>query len=258
MNEHLDAVLAIASDLLRQASEADSPLNPTDFYCEGWMTALTLAVVNDNNIDLSPFRAADGGRWWREAGLRSPINNIGTTWADAVLGHFDRRAGTKRGIKLRPDATQFVVVEAKINAPLSASTKNADDFDQVARNVASMACEVNLAKLDPARFTSLGFYVVSSKEHEGTHHSLVDKASIERKMRARIDKSIEPVHTALEQWYTGPFRRLMDRLTLESITWESVIERVKQAAPDPGLILDAFYQKCRTLARGVPREDCLR
>jgi hypothetical protein len=246
--EHLDAILAITLDLLRQASEADSPLNPTDFYCEGWMTALTLAVVNDNCIDLPPFCVVEGGRWWREVGLRSPISNIGTTWADAVLGHFDRRKQTKRGIQIRPNATQFVVIEAKINAPLSAKTAHADDFDQVARYVASMAFELGIAQVDFSLFGSLGFYVVSSNEYVATHQCLVKRDSIERKVWARIADYDEPRRTDMERWFQDPFHRLLDHLTLECITWESVIQRTRQAAPEQGELLNAFYQQCRKLA----------
>ncbi|QDU18989.1 hypothetical protein [Urbifossiella limnaea] len=46
MNAHqLNAILDLASGLIRRSSEADSPLKPTDFYCEGWLTALTALIV---------------------------------------------------------------------------------------------------------------------------------------------------------------------------------------------------------------------
>jgi hypothetical protein len=247
---HLDAILAIASNLLRQTCDADSPIKPTDFYCEGWMTALTLAVVEETNIYLPPFNVVAGGRWWREAGLRSPFPDEGTTKVDAILGHFDRRAGTKRGIRLRPDATQLVVVEAKINSALSGKTTNATDFDQAARNVACMACELNLDEAGLSRLTSLGFYVISSAEYRMTHCALVNRASIERCVLARIDGfNTDPCRPALDQWYTNRFQPFMDKVKLECLTWEAIVKSVEKRAPGRGPMLDAFYKQCRELAR---------
>ena len=40
------------------------------------------------------------------------------------------------GARLLPDATQLMVIKAKIFSPLSGGTRNAPGFDQAARNVA--------------------------------------------------------------------------------------------------------------------------
>ena len=68
--------------LLGHAHEADSPVKPTDFYNEGWLTALTLSVAA-SGVDLLPFRIAPHTRWWTEALMRSPFN--------------PRRRGDRRG-----------------------------------------------------------------------------------------------------------------------------------------------------------------
>ncbi len=255
--EHLNSILALATGLLRQTTADDSPLKPTDFFNEGWMTALTLAVVNDaqNPLDLPPFSVAQGGHWWHEAGLRSPFPREGTTWADAVLGHFDRRTKTKRGIQFRTDATQFNVIEAKLHAKLSAKTTNDPDFDQAVRTVANMANELASAGVEASQLTSVRFSVIAPAECVETHRALVARESIERKVRARMDGYNEPCRSAMERWYEGPFRRLLDAIQLECLTWEAVIGQVERLAPDRGQVLAAFYQQCRYLARLRDREE---
>jgi len=253
--QDLNQILSLAGGLLRQAHGMDSPIKPTDFYEEGWMTSLTMAVVAETGIDLPPFRITPTARWWREGLLRSPFNRKfrgdqrgeGLTHADTVIGHFDRRGTTKRGIAVRANATQLDVVEAKINSPLSGRTSNATGFDQAARSVACMAFELDTAHADLTRFGSLGFYVVSSEEYMATHQGLLTRDSIEQKVRARIANYDEPWRSNLVLWCEGPFRRLLDRISLQCFTLESVINQAKQVVPTHGQMLDAFYQQCRDL-----------
>jgi hypothetical protein len=80
--------------------------------------------------------------------------------ADAVVGHFDFKAGTKTGLVLRRDATQFVVLEAKIGSRLSSGTTNATTFNQAARNVACIAHALSQADRPPNQMES-GFYVLA-------------------------------------------------------------------------------------------------
>ena len=82
------------------------------------------------------------------------------TRADAVVGHFDFKAGTKTGLVLRRDATQFVVLEAKIGSRLSSGTTNATTFNQAARNVACIAHALSQADRPPNQMES-GFYVLA-------------------------------------------------------------------------------------------------
>lgn len=250
----LNCILDRVGDLLSHAHEADSPLKPTDFYNEGWMAALTLSVAA-SGVDMLPFRIAPNARWWTEALLRSPFNprrrgdrrGEGLTNADALVGHFDRRGDTKRGVHVRADATQLVVIEAKLGARLSARTDNAEGFDQAARSVSCMAYELDLSGVDVTRCTSLGFCVLAPEYTLDVHRPLVSRNSIEDRVRARLEQYDEPWRASLEQWFAGPFRRLLDCLTLECVSWESVIARVIAASAEQGRMLSAFYQACRTL-----------
>ena len=56
-----------------------------------------------------------------------------------MIGHLNigRRGATD--LSLRPDATRFAVIEAKIYGKLSPGVRNAPFFDQAARSVACIA-----------------------------------------------------------------------------------------------------------------------
>jgi hypothetical protein len=249
---HLNQVTDLASNLLRQTINDDSPLKPSDFFCEGWLTALTIAVVNKHGLDVPPFTVPPKGRWWCEAGLRSRFKpkkrsdkrGEGVTWVDAVIGHFDGSKGKKRGIQIREDATHLDVVEAKLNSPLSKKTSNASGYDQAARNAACIAHE--LADGDLSRFATLRFTVVAPEKHIEKHRHLATRASIERKVRARIDNYAEPEREGHLKWYTQRFLPMMDRMIVQCVAWEEVIKQVEERAAEPGCGLRAFYEECDT------------
>jgi hypothetical protein len=120
---------------------------PTEIFNEGWMLRLLLYAVQTLGINSTPLAFEDGARWYSEALLGSSFGRQhradplaeGVTNADGVIGHFDFRPATKAGLRLRPGAKQFVVVEAKMFSKLSTGTKNARTYNQAARNVACMA-----------------------------------------------------------------------------------------------------------------------
>ena len=87
------------------------------------------------------------------------------TQADGVIGHV--RVGgdeTLTNITLRPDATQFIVTEAKLFAPLKKGVKALPNFDQAARSVACMAQVLSNAHRLPRDFSSLGFFVLAPRQ----------------------------------------------------------------------------------------------
>lgn len=249
---HLNQITDLASSLLRQTINGDSPLKPSDFFCEGWLTALTIAVVKREGLDVPLFKVPPGAHWWCEAGLRSRFKpkkrsdkrGEGVTWVDGVIGHFDCRR--KRGIEIRRDATHLHVLEAKLNSPLSKKTSNASGYDQAARNVACIAHEVELAGGEPSRFATLRFTVVAPAKHREKHQHLLTRTSIERKVLARIDNYAEPERQGHLNWYTERFLPVMDRICVQFVTWEEVIHQVEQQAPELGCMLRAFYEQCDT------------
>ena len=236
---------------LGDTHDVESAVRPSAFYNEGWLTALTLSVAA-SGVRILPFNIASNARWWTEALLRSPFNprrrgdrrGEGLTCADAVIGHFNRRPKTKRGVRVRPDAAQWVVVEAKLGSRLSARTDNAEGFDQAARSVACLACELGLERVDPARCSSLGFFVFAPDKSLVAHRDLVSRERIAAKVKARVERFDDPLREPLERWFDGPFTKVLERAALDCVEWESIIEGAARADETQGRMLKAFYSEC--------------
>jgi hypothetical protein len=254
-SRHLDRVIDFAAAILRRANAEFSAVKPTDFYNEGWLTTFALALAAQG-VDLFPFRFAETAKWGRELLFRSSFKpchrrdqrGVGTTHADAVVGHFNIRARTKRGIQLARDATQFVVIEAKIKSPLGSRTKNAEGFDQAARSVACMACEIEKAPCSLQSLTSLAFFVISAKQYVEDHRSLVTKESIREKVQRGIEQYEGQDRSTHADWYEHCFGPLLDQVKVECRTWEDIVEQAKCDCLEDGEWFDAFYQECLRLA----------
>jgi hypothetical protein len=85
------------------------------------MLRLMLDAIQSNDVN-NVLRFLAQSRWYSEARLDPPFRPVakedslgeGPTRADGVIGHFDFREETKAGLRLKSDADQFVVIEAKM------------------------------------------------------------------------------------------------------------------------------------------------
>ncbi len=228
---------------------------PTELYSEGWMLRLVLDAAM-RGAPCLPFVLAPGARWFSEARLASPFlprmrgDRLaeGFTHADAVVGHLDVAGVTTAGVVPAAGATQFVVLEAKMGSKLSAGTRYAPDYDQLARNVAALAWTVTAEANAPPALTSLGVVVLAparqlAAEPSFAHHA--DKANIRRKVADRIGLYVEDreAHDRLRRWFDGSFVPLLDSMVVACEPWEAALERVGATTED-GRVLSAFYQRC--------------
>lgn len=248
--------------ILRTFDSATPVLPATQLYNEGWMLRLALDWYSSNEAREVPLRFLKGSRWFSEALLPShfrPRNREDRTaesWthADGVIGHFTCSGAGGARLFLTPDAKQFVVTEAKLNSPLSGGTKNAPGFDQAARNVACIAEVLFEAKRRPRDVERIAFFVVAPVEtvSAGVFAPLIEKASIEQKVRLRV-ASYSPRDTAwLEEW----FLPTLERIELGTLTWEGVSQDIASQDPDYGSAYAVFYAKCRAANRvATPRPE---
>lgn len=241
---------------------------PTEFFNEGWMLRLVLDAMRSLKIAGHPLTFAEGAGWYSEALLESPFRPRhradrlaeGFTNADGVIGQFDFRATTKAGLRLKPEATQFVVAEAKMFSNLSTGTKNAPAFNQAARNVACMAWALAQTGRPLSAFRSLGFLVIAPrKESRGAGVSNLETAIMPEAIKLAVHERIAAYETQerhegpdLRRWEADTFLPFVDLLVasggLAVLSWEDCIETVRQAGPGDGEELDLFYQRCLTFA----------
>ena len=106
---------------------------PTTLYNEGWLLRLIVDWFSISGIADHPLSFPKDGHWFSEARLPSaflprkkgdPLAESHTN-ADGVIGHFVIGSTGKTDLELIPNATHFVVLEAKLYSGLSKGVKNA-------------------------------------------------------------------------------------------------------------------------------------
>ena len=242
------------ADLLDRCDGADSVMPPTALFNEGWLLRVVLDWYSRQPTSHSPFAFEQGAKWYSEGRLSSPFlaRNLGDrcaekhTNADGVIGHFSFCSDTRSGIKPGPDATQLVVVEAKLGSGLSEGTKNAPHYNQAARNACCLAHIASEAKINPAKLTTFAFYVVAPESRVNNPKYKADKnlcewtkkPSIQEKVRKRASD-----YKKEEEWYEKKFLPFLEVMCVKLITWEDILSDMESSTA--GTEYRAFYDKCK-------------
>lgn len=242
--------------LLTEAKLPGRHFPATLLYNEGWMLRLVLDWFANRPPHDHPLSFAPGANWFSEALLPSqffanrrgdPLAE-GWTHADGVIGHVAIGEGALANTKLKPDATQFVVTEAKLSSPLSPGVKNAPDYDQAARNVACMAQVISETDLRPGEMTTIGFFVLAPESQiaAGIFSNEIRKASIRAKVIRRIESYSDPVIQSQKfSWFSSHFEPVLDIMRIDSISWEALISHIAECDTHYGIELQDFYAQCQ-------------
>ena len=161
-----DAVQALEKCCGKVSSDSESattclPVAKSEVYNETWLLRLVLAFIHDLEFECEPqskneevfqhIRKTVKTQWISEGGLSSVFELEGATWTDAILGNVELSClnssscaksdkKTKRAIKLSgQDNVGVVIIEAKVGSDLDTGVTHADDYNQVARNIACLA-----------------------------------------------------------------------------------------------------------------------
>ena len=221
---------------------------PTLLYNEGWLLRLIVDWYSRHPEVPGTLQFHTGAVWYSEALLESPFlrgqYREGFTHADAVIGHFEVRQ--ERGdIALRRDATQFLVVEAKMGSPLSAGTKHAADYNQAARNVACMVKLIERYVAEGKALADARFIVLApeSKLQEHRTHALLDKdllcAVIRRRAESRGGVDVEWCDREVIPRLHGNLLRSV------AVSWELILTEIASVDRVEGRDLAEFYRACR-------------
>lgn len=246
---------------LLETCTSQSPLfPPTLLYNEGWLLRLVLDWFSTHQVSGHSLAFADKARWFSEALLPSAFLAChrgdrlaeSRTHADGVIGHFDIGHVGKADLSLLPDATQLVILEAKMSSSLSAEVKNARYFDQAARNVACIAEALKRANRLPGDMHSLGFYVLAphSQIKRGVFATQVSREAIEQKVEQRVQE----YGGAKDKWYRQWFQPTFERTKIGVMSWDEIIETIEQCDIPVGSSLKQFYQRCLEFNQG--RQPC--
>lgn len=215
----------------------------TELYNETWMLRLLIDQLKEVNCDKNKLFVPKDGKWFSEAQLPTqfrypyPENR---THADAVIGHFEIEKTA--GLKLKKDATHFVVIEAKMNSPLDSGVTNAPLYNQAARTVACMVESLIRAGIaNPPQ--TLAFYVLAPEvklHSDGPISKLLKLDHLIDKVKDRVKE----YNGSKDVWFET-FKSFVNKITIDHISWESQIAVLKGKAPEKGKIIDDFYTLCK-------------
>jgi hypothetical protein len=209
-------------ELINSYNPSEPNFRPTEIYNESWLIKLILHHASSIKGDGFPIGFEDSSTWFSEALLPTVFKarywgdklSETRTNADGIIGQIKIGEQAKTDLELSSNATQFTVIEAKINAPLSSGVSHAKYFDQAARSVACMAQVMAKAVLDPASLECLCFIVLAPQDSidRGTFIKELNPESIQSKVKKRVDS----YDGQLDDWYKKVFRPTLDHITIKS------------------------------------------
>jgi hypothetical protein len=223
---------------------------PTLIYNEGWLLRLVLDWYSRNKFSDNPLLFQPGATWFSEGLLPTPFRPRyrgdtraeARTHADGILGHFTVGGNFKADAKLLPDATQLIVVEAKIYSPLSVGTRNAPNFGQAARNVACITELLYRANRPPSLMTSLAFFVVApdAQIKTGIFTQKLNSDAISKAVQARARFFSNELGNWVDKW----FFPTLGKINIEALSWESLIGDIQAIDPQTYSSISEFYDRC--------------
>lgn len=240
----------LLSELISSFDPSKPHFRPTELYNENWLLKLVLHQASRMEDVSFPLGFQSDSTWFSEALLPTafkaryqgdPLSESRTN-ADGVIGHIQIGAKAKADLDLEPSATQFTMVEAKVGSPLSKGTSTAKYFDQAARNVACMAEVITRAGIEASNLIRLDFIVLSPRYsiEKGSFEEEMQPDSIREKVRKRVDA----YEGQLDRWHDRSFTPLMERIQLNSLSWEDVIEWIGRERQETADQLAEYYDRC--------------
>jgi hypothetical protein len=246
----LENVLRIIADLIEDFDPENPNFRPTEIYNENWLLKGFLHQASEADLTNSAFLFSDGASWFSEALLPTAFQARyrgdklaeSRTNADGVIGHFLIGAKAKADLELEPGASQFVVIEAKISAPLSSGTSNAPGFDQAARNLACMAEVLRRANIPPAKLDHLAFVVLAPAYSidAGIFSDEMDPIRMKEKIKYRVSS----YEGELDAWFENWAEPTLSSVSLITVSWEQAISDLSEVRPMPAASLQEFYELC--------------
>jgi len=214
------------------------------------MLRLVLDWFNTHETQGHPLSFHVGASWFSEALLPSPFKARhrgdrraeARTHADGIIGHIEIGAAGKADVELLSNAGKLVAVEAKIQSSLRGGTRNALAFDQAASSVACIAEVLSRAGRRPDQMNSLAFLVAAPQASidRGAIAAKLEKSSIEAAVRSRA-QAFSP---ELDRWFEEWFLPTLERMTIASLSWESLISDIQDLDDSAGQDFATFYERC--------------
>jgi hypothetical protein len=232
----------------------ENNVQPTLLYNEGWMLRLVLKWFDEHKGIDHCLSMKENTHWFSEGLIKSKFAATyrgddlaeGFTHADGIYGDFIVGGDGFGDVVLKENCRQFVVVEAKMFSKLSAGVTHSPNYNQAARNV---ACICNLLTETKQAFDNIGFFVIIPKSqilNEKTFYEYIDKDHIRNVVQERVNqyKNRED-YAEKNDWYNNCFVPFLEKINIEILTWEEIIDFITEKDKIYGNDLQEFYKLCR-------------
>lgn len=242
--------------MFKNCDENNCVLPSTELYNESWMIRIIIDWFSNYSGNQHPFSFLAESKWYSEALLPSIFlksyngDKLAESWthADAVIGNFTVGNSSKSDLQLIENANQFLVIEAKMFSELSRRTTNASNYDQASRTVACMAETLKRATIEVDEFEKLGFYVIAPSSQIEKRSSFRSYTNIET-MKSKVFERVEAYSSRAEypkkkSWFDRWFMPMLDKIDIQCLSWEEVIEFITIEDTDTGEKMASFYEKC--------------
>lgn len=258
-----DNYLDIVTKILRGLKDSKRFFPATELYGEKWMLRILSSIYitqSQNYGKLGPdildilLPLDNEVRFFSEGKMETKFTkgksgsgqNEGRIKADGIFGHINIQDKTDIGIKLKDDATQFVVVEAKMNSKLSKGKKGREYYDQASQIIACIARHMEITGRSPKSFRKLGFVILApeSNINKGYFDNKLNRERLKDTIKRRCVEYKDD-NAVLLDWFNKWVEPLMDVIRLELISWESAISNVSILDPNKYPILQQFYNLCK-------------
>jgi hypothetical protein len=236
--------------LLEHCSDDKRHFPPTTFYNEGWMMRLVIDWFARNKTNHFPLTVPQDSTWYSEALLLSTFlpryrgDKYSELWthADGAIGHFEIGRSGDGDLSILSQAKHFVIVEAKMFSELAPGVKNANYYNQAARNVACIAEVLRKGNKKADELISLGFYVLAPKSqiNKGVFKQQLKYEDIKKTVQRRIQEYKVPK----EDWWNNWFLPTIKKIEIQTVSWEDVIIKIKETDISSGQALNDFYNLC--------------
>ena len=242
--------MKLITALLSSFNHENPNFKPTEIYNENWLLKLILHQIAVYGKKPFPLAFNPGSIWFSEAQLPTafkaryrgdPLAEARTN-ADGVIGHITIGKFGKTDLELKPDSSQFTVVEAKIASQLSSGIRNARYFNQAARNIACMAEVFRQANINPSTLERVEFILLAPQ-------SAIEKGVFLAQMKLEniysvVKQRVFEYDGQLDHWYSEWFESTANEIQISTISWEHVIEYLQEFNSQSGHALSEFYQSC--------------
>lgn len=227
---------------------------PTEFYCEGWLTRLMIFSVTDYGLTEHDLFIKHNNKYFSESLLYSPFlarfekDSLAEsfTHADSAIGEFQIGDDTNKGA-LKLIGNDLKIIEAKIFSEFSPKVTNAKFYNQSARYIACITETIDRAKkINQLDDLSISFFLIVPQKHYNDKKSFeqfMNKENIYKTVEMRVNQyNQESDFKERRIWFDTKFSKVLEKINIKPIFYENVLSDLQgyKFARE----MNEYYQMC--------------